>query len=287
MAIEILNGVIDGPYLVDDGDIIIVSDDAIVRSDEYDSGAIDMRTYTETGVSVIVDGRIRNTGDYGDGVRLFGWSSENYGDHLIHVREDGVVAGFHGIQLGFAPNSLAAISGRVKGEHSGIFAHGADLNFDITGTVVGVSSSALYLNQGDNSVINNHGRLISGGGGIYLNVSDNVTIHNSGVIQGQYDGILVSAGHNTTILNSGIIKSPNPTVMVGDQTHRTKGIVLFDVEGFHLDNSGRIAGGYAIEVSTGYGSIINSGEMIGDFHGLFLVAVAGNMAFPSQLKIAG
>lgn len=110
---------------------------------------------------------------------------------------------------------------------------------------------------------------MSNGAGVLLNSSNDASIINSGHILGGH-GILVAGGLNNTILNSGVIKSPSPTVMVGEQTHRTKGIELLFVEGFHLDNSGRIEGGYAVDVSGSNGAIVNSGKMIGQFSGLFL-----------------
>jgi hypothetical protein len=61
-----------GPYWADSGDIIIVSDDAVVSSDEFNAGTIDNRSVSDDGLSIIVDGKITITGEYGDGIRLLG-----------------------------------------------------------------------------------------------------------------------------------------------------------------------------------------------------------------------
>lgn len=276
MATEILSGPVAGPYRVDDGDIIVVSDDAVVRSDAYNSGAIDTRTASDTGISIIVDGKIRNIGDYGDGIRLVG---ENPGDgevadgnNLIQVRQDGIVSGFHGINLIWGQNNNVVVQGKVKAEFFGINIEDGSVSIDISGTVKSDKNSLVML-TGTGSSIFNSGRMISDFGHIFIQDTDSLVFANSGLVRGSHGGITFVDGVDLNLLNSGVIETKYPTHQTETSNYSHTAIELWDAVGFFLDNQGRIESGIAIEMSSSSGTIDNSGKIIGLKPGLQIAAL--------------
>jgi len=63
VAVETLFGSITGPYLVDGGDIIIVTEDAFILSSEYNTGALENLSDSNSGITIIVDGTLQSTGE--------------------------------------------------------------------------------------------------------------------------------------------------------------------------------------------------------------------------------
>ncbi len=266
MATEILNGPVTGPYRADDGDIIVVSGDALVTSDVFNAGAIENRTASDTGISIFVDGRIRNTGDYGDAIRLVGENpgagEVSDGSNLVEVRQDGSITGFHGINLIWGQDNAAVVEGRVAAQHTAINVEDASVSLDIGGTVTGGYNALLMFDASGSSLINS-GRMLSDLGAMYIQDTSSMTIANSGLVRGDHGGITFVDGQDLSILNTGVIATKFPT-----STYSNTAVELIDATGFLLENLGRIESGLAIRMYYSAGTIDNSGKIIGLTTGL-------------------
>lgn len=265
MATEIISGPVTGPYWADDGDILIVSDDAIVRSDAFSAGAIENRTTTDDGISILVDGNIRSNGDYGAGIRLLGQAPDPngllQGGNLVQVRDGGFVAGFVGIDLIYGKGDAVNISGRVVGEYAGIRAEAGSVSITNSGTIVSTSSGAILLETAAGSTIANSGKIVSNGvgAGIWMQDSDATALTNSGRIKGAGVGIEAVSTQDFSLINTGAIVATD-TLSVG--------VKLIESNDFLLKNAGTIKGDIGVELSSSAGVVFNSGKITGQSVGV-------------------
>jgi len=262
MAVEILSGPVTGPYWADDGDIIVVSDDAVVSSDVNFESAILTRSKSDDGLTVIVDGKVVGS-DPGYGLKISGNATDELGNpagfNLIHVREGGVVSGDLAILLEGGQHNSITVSGRVDGGHSGIWSDGDYLSVNVSGIVTGKYNAVAP--NGDFGAFFISGRLVSPGVGIYSLDTYGTVISNTGKIKGGNGGVGGTNNENLTVHNHGVIAG------TGDSSI---GISLFESDGFHLENDGRITGTIAISLDDSTATITNPGKMIGDSVGLSL-----------------
>lgn len=264
MAVEVLSGSITGPYLVDGGDVIVVTEDAFVFSSEYNTGALENLSDSNSGITIIVDGTLQSTGEYSAAIRLFGEKFDDegtsyIGDHLIQVREGGLLKGYAGIALSNGSDNTIENSGRIVGEVFGIWQGGGSATITNSGVIVAKDHrSAITLDDLDTATVLNAGTLTSSGGsggGISLRGSASSIISNSGLIKVGGAGISSTESQGLTVLNSGKVES----------THESGvGVGFRESIDYYFENSGSIKGGTGVVSDWGPGRIDNSGRIVGD-----------------------
>jgi Ca2+-binding RTX toxin-like protein len=273
VATEILSGPVTGPVWADDGDILIVSKDAIVRSDTF-NGALENRTSSDDGISILVDGKIRSTGDYGAGIRMLRQAPDQNAlpqeANLVQVRDGGLVTGFVGIDLIFGKGDAVDISGRVVGEYAGIRAEAGSVSITNSGTIVSTASAAVLLESAAGSTITNSGKIVSDGvgAGIWMQDSDATVISNSGRIAGAGVGIEAVSTQDFNLINTGAIVATADT---------SAGVKLIGSNDYLLRNMGTIKGDVGLELSSGSGVVYTSGKIAGQSVGMKVLGDPGEM----------
>jgi Ca2+-binding RTX toxin-like protein len=265
---ELITGPLTEVYEVGDGESVTVTETGSVTGLFDDGGAITNFDRTASNMSVYVDGFVENTSEYGLGVYFINYLAEGEdgvpgSSNLIHVRDGGDVRGLYGVGMYSSQFSSIIIDGHVQGDVAVLLVVSAHSSITVTGTVVSDTYAGIFIDASDMVTINNSGSVISMESGVYISQSDDGLLVNSGTISGDYAGVFAVDATNLRIENQGIISGA------------FSGVHFAISEPAELINSGRIEGDVGVFFEFDYGTVENSGQIIGVSNGIFIV-VADN-----------